>query len=99
RHTLLLGQSKQANGLEELSSARNNDFIAKASATGTFATGRRLGASWSYDAGAHRATAGWFGRNLDDDAGGAGYGARAWWPPIHDDGRVLHLGLSHVDRD
>src|SRR5690554_1059564 len=99
RHTLLLGQSKQANGLEELSSARNNDFIAKASATGTFATGRRLGASWSYDAGAHGATVGWFGRNLDDDAGGAGYGARAWWALIHDDGRVLHLGLSHVDRD
>src|SRR5690606_15484586 len=55
-HTLLLGQSKQANSLEELSSARTNDFIAKATATGAFATGRRLGASWTYDAGAHGAT-------------------------------------------
>jgi phosphate-selective porin OprO/OprP len=99
KHTLLLGQSKQPNSLEELSSSRHNDFISKAAATNTFATGRRLGASWGYDAGGHGATVGWFGRNLDDDAGGAGYGARAWWAPIRDDGRVLHLGLSHVDRD
>lgn len=99
RHTLLFGQSKQPNSLEELSSSRNNDFIAKAAATSTFATGRRLGASWGYDAEDHGATAGWFGRNLDDDAGGAGYGARAWWAPVRQDGRVLHLGLSHVDRD
>lgn len=99
KHTLLFGQSKQANGLEELSSSRHNDFIAKAAATGAFATGRRLGASWTYDAGAHGATLGWFGRNLDDDAGGAGYVARTWWAPVHDEGRVLHLGLSHLDRD
>ena len=45
--TLLLGQAKQPDSLEELSSARHNDFIAKAAATGTFATGRRLGASWT----------------------------------------------------
>jgi len=99
KHTLLLGQSKQPGSLEELSSSRNNDFIAKASATGTFATGRRLGVSWGYDAGDHGATLGWFGRNLDNDAGGAGYGARAWWAPLRADGRLLHLGLSHVDRD
>ena len=98
-HTLLFGQSKQPNGLEELSSSRHNDFIAKAAATGVFATGRRLGVSWGYDAGAHGATLAWFGRNLDDDAGGPGYGARAWWAPLREDGRVLHLGLSHVDRD
>lgn len=98
-HTLLLGQSKQPNSLEELSSSRNNDFIAKAAATGVYAVGRRLGASWSYDAGGHGATLGWFGRNLDHDAHGAGYGLRTWWAPVRDDGRALHLGLSHVDRD
>ncbi|WP_132999355.1 OprO/OprP family phosphate-selective porin [Luteimonas arsenica] len=99
KHTFLLGQAKQPNSLEELSSTRNNDFIAKAAATGVFATGRRLGASWAYDAGGHGATVGWFGHNLDNDAGGAGYGARAWWVPLRDEGRLLHLGLSHVDRD
>lgn len=99
KQTLVVGQYKQPNSLEELSSSRNNDFIAKAAATGVFATGRRLGASWAYDAGGHGATVGWFGRNLDDDAGGAGYGARAWWAPLRDEGRLLHLGLSHVDRD
>ena len=98
-HTLLLGQAKQPNSLEELSSSRNNDFIAKATATSAYAVGRRLGASWSYDAGGHGATVGWFGRNLDNDVHGAGYGLRTWWAPVRDDGRVLHLGLSHVDRD
>ncbi|MEN1939662.1 porin [Luteimonas sp. MJ174] len=98
-HTLLLGQSKQPNGLEELSSSRNNDFIAKATATGAFATGRRLGASWNYDAGGHGATVGWFGRNLDHDTHGAGYGLRTWWAPVRDDDQILHFGLSHVDRD
>lgn len=99
KHTLLFGQAKQPNSLEELSSSRNNDFIAKATATSTFAVGRRLGASWGYDAESHGATLAWFGRNLDDDTAGAGFGARAWWAPVHEDGRVLHLGLSHVDRD
>src|SRR5690606_2921988 len=99
RHTLLFGQSKQPNSLEELSSSRNNDFIAKAAATSTFATGRRLGAAWAYDAEDHGATVSWFGRNLDDDAGRAGYGARAWWAPVREDGRVLQLGRSHVGRD
>lgn len=98
-HMLLVGQSKQPNSMEELSSSRNNDFIAKAAATGTYAVGRRLGASWSYDAGSHGATAGWFGRNLDNEVHGAGYGLRTWWAPVKGDGRVLHLGLSHVDRD
>lgn len=99
KHTLLVGQAKQPNSLEELSSSRNNDFIAKASATSTFATGRRLGVSWSVDAEDYGGSLAWFGRNLDDDAAGAGYAARGWWAPVREDGRVLHLGLSHVDRD
>lgn len=99
RQTLLLGQSKQPNSLEELSSSRHNDFIAKAAATSTFAVGRRLGVSWGHDAGGFGATVGWFGRNLDDTTAGAGYGARAWWAPLRKDGQLLHLGLSHVDHD
>ena len=98
--TLLIGQAKQPSGLEELSSSRNNDFIAKAAATGTFALGRRLGVSYAYDASDHGATVAWFGRELTDDgARGAGYAARGWWAPLQGDGRVLHLGLSHVNRD
>jgi phosphate-selective porin OprO/OprP len=98
--TLLLGQAKLPSGLEELSSSRNNDFIAKAAATNTFSAGRRLGASWAWDDGDRGATVAWFGRDLDSDgARGAGYGARGWWAPLHGEGRVLHLGLSHVDHD
>src|SRR5690606_41891125 len=40
---LRLGQFKQPNSLEELSSSKNNDFIAKAMVTNTFAVSRRLG--------------------------------------------------------
>lgn len=98
--TFVLGQAKQPLGLEELSSSRNNDFIAKAAATGTFAIGRRLGASWTHDATSHGASVAWFGRELTSGgAHGAGYGARGWWAPLQGDGQVLHLGLSHADRD
>lgn len=98
-HRLLVGQSKQALGLEELSSTRNNDFIAKAAATGAFAPGRRLGVSWALDGGSHGASLGWFGRDLDDEDAGAGYALRGWWAPVHGEDRVLHLGLAHLDRD
>ena len=38
-----VGQFKQVNSLEELSSTKNNDFISKAMVTNTFAVGRRVG--------------------------------------------------------
>jgi phosphate-selective porin OprO/OprP len=43
-----VGQFKQLNSLEELSSTKNNDFISKASVTNTFGIARRLGVMYNF---------------------------------------------------
>ena len=43
-HFLQLGQFKQPNSPEELSSTKNNDFISKAAVTNTYAIARRRAA-------------------------------------------------------
>lgn len=97
---LQLGQFKQPNGLEELSSGRHNDFIAKAMLSNTFAVSRRLGIGSGLSTNAWGLTASVFTRELTHGrAHGPGYGLRGWWAPLHAEGRTLHLGLSHVDAD
>ncbi|ADV26788.1 phosphate-selective porin O and P [Pseudoxanthomonas suwonensis 11-1] len=97
---LQLGQFKQPNSLEELSSTKNNDFISKATVTNTFATARRLGAAAGYGDGNWSVTASVFGRELTRNlAHGSGHGVRATWAPVNGEGNVVHLGLSYVDND
>ncbi|MNM53478.1 Porin P precursor [compost metagenome] len=99
-HFLQVGQYKQPNSLEELSSTKNNDFISKATVTNTYAVARRLGvgygvgdSNWSINASA-------FGRELTRDlAHGSGYGLRGTFAPINEKGNILHLGLSYADYD
>lgn len=99
-HYFVVGQYKQPNSLEELSSTKNNDFISKAMITNTFAVARRLGASYNVGGEAWGFTASAFGRELTRDrAHGSGYGLRGFWTPVNGDGDVLHLGLSYVDYD
>ncbi len=99
-HYLQLGQFKQPNSLEELSSTKNNDFIAKASITNTLAVARRLGGAYSYGTNDWSLTASYFGRELTRNlAHGSGYGLRGTWAPINQGGNVLHLGVSYVDMD
>src|SRR5690606_12280418 len=100
QHSLQLGQFKQPNSLEELSSTKNNDFISKATITNSFATGRRLGAAYTYGSGPVSLTASYFGRELTrNKAAGPGYGVRGTFSPINRDGKILHFGLSYVDRE
>ncbi|GAB6196052.1 OprO/OprP family phosphate-selective porin [Lysobacter xanthus] len=95
-----VGQFKQPNSLEELSSTKNNDFIAKASITNTFAVARRLGGAVSYGDVNWGVTASYFERELTRNlAHGNGYGVRGTWAPINDGDNILHLGLSYVDMD
>jgi phosphate-selective porin OprO and OprP len=50
-------------------------------------------AHWGFSASA-------FGRELTRNlAQGAGFGARAYWAPINEDGQFLHFGVSVVDYD
>src|SRR5690606_22880192 len=99
-HALRLGQYKQHNSYEELSSSKHNDFIAKSLSTNLFAVGRRLGAEYAYDQSNWGLSAGVFGRELTRNrAENAGWGARGYWLPILQDGSFLHLGVSYVDAD
>lgn len=93
-----LGQYKQPNSLEELSSTRHNDFIAKSMTTNLFGVGRRLGVAYGVDTGDYGFTVSAFDRELTRNlAEGQGFGARGWFAPIHDDVRLLHLGLSAIN--
>jgi phosphate-selective porin OprO/OprP len=99
-HYVMLGQFKQPNSLEELSSTKNNDFISKAMITNTFGLSRRLGGSYNIGDANWGVTAAAFGRELTKNlAHGSGYGARGYWAPINDKGSVLHFGLSYVAYD
>jgi phosphate-selective porin OprO and OprP len=99
-HYLQLGQFKQPNSLEELSSTKNNDFISKAAVTNTYAVARRLGVGYSYGTNDWSLTASYFGRELTRNlAHGPGFGLRGTWAPINEKANVLHFGLAYVDYD
>ncbi len=99
-HYLQLGQFKQPNSLEELSSTKNNDFISKAAVTNTFAVARRTGAAYSYGTADWSITGSYFGRELTRNlAHGSGYGLRGTFAPINESGNVLHFGLAYVNFD
>lgn len=99
-HSLQVGQFKQPNSMEELSSTKNNDFISKAMTTNTFAVSRRLGAAYAYTTDDWTLTASSFGRELTSGGvHGSGYGVRGTFAPINEGGNILHFGLSYVDQD
>lgn len=92
-----VGQFKQPNSLEELTSTKNNDFIAKAMTTNLQGVARRVGASVSTGGDWWSITGSAFTRELTRNLGeGNGFGGRATWAPLHDEGGYLHLGLSAV---
>ena len=97
---LQLGQYKQPNSLEELSSTKNNDFISKAAVTNTFAVGRRLGGAVGWGDANWSVTGSVFGRELTRNlAHGSGYCVRGTWAPVNEGGNIVHLGLSYADYD
>ncbi len=102
-HYFQLGQFKQPNSLEELSSTKNNDFISKALTTNTFGLARRLGAAYHYGTNDWGITASYFDRELTEHPAptphGPGFGFRGNWAPINEKGNILHFGLSFLDYD
>ena len=96
-HYLQVGQYKQPNSLEELSSTKNNDFIGKANITNTWGVARRLGAAYSVGDTGWSITGSVFTRELKRGlTAGDGYGVRGTWAPINETGSILHLGLSYL---
>lgn len=114
-HFIQVGQFKQPNSLEELSSTKNNDFISKAMVTNTFGIARRTGVAYRFADANWGVTASYFGRTLNrgapivatagtvqgvgSEGHGAGFGIRGNWAPINETGSILHLGLSYIDQD
>ena len=95
-----VGQFKQVNSLEELSSTKNNDFISKAMVTNTFGISRRLGVTYGDGGKNWGYTANVFGRELTRNLGqGPGFGGRFYYAPIVGNGSLLHFGISAVDYD
>ena len=99
-HYLQVGQFKQPNSMEELSSTRFNDFISKATITNTWAVGRRVGAAYGVGDANWSVTGSVFGRELTRNLGaGNGFGVRGTWAPVNEAGNILHLGLSYARYD
>ncbi len=100
-HFIQVGQFKQPGAsMEELSSTKNNDFIAKSSITNSLGTPRRVGFQYNYGDTNWALTASYFGRELTRNREhGSGYALRGYWAPINETGNILHFGLSYLDRD
>lgn len=97
---LTVGQFKQPNSLEELSSTKNNDFISKAMTTNLQAVARRTGVQLAYVQPNWGVTGSVFGDELTRNlAQGQGYGLRGYFAPVNEAGNFLHLGLSHTEFD
>ena len=104
--SVMLGQYKQPNSLEELSSTKNNDFQSKAMTTNLFGMSRRYGGAYTYtntDVN-FGFTASLFGNEFTPNqtpslGTGTGWGTRGYWAPINNENSFLHLGLSYVDLD
>jgi phosphate-selective porin OprO/OprP len=95
---LTVGQFKQPNSFEELSSTKNNDFISKAMTTNLQGVARRLGVGLSTGGDNWTLTGSYFDREMTRRlANGPGFGLRGTFAPINGTGKLLHLGLSYVD--
>jgi phosphate-selective porin OprO/OprP len=96
-----VGQFKQPNSMEELSSTRFNDFIAKAMVTNLFGIARRTGVSYGDDPSPNFGyVVSYFGRELTRGlAQGQGFGGRAYFAPMNEPGSILHFGVSANDFD
>jgi len=99
--SIILGQYKTPNSLEELTSSRFITFMERAAITDAFDLERQLGAGLSYKKEQWTAAAGIFGTNIDDEAPDEGttFAARVTAAPILTDRKVVHLGASYRGRD
>jgi phosphate-selective porin OprO and OprP len=99
--TWRVGQFKQPNSLEELTSTRSNEFISKAAVTNAFAAARRIGGEVQYAVPKLTATATYFTREINvNQRVGNGFGGRLTYAPIDEleTFETLHFGLSFISQ-
>jgi phosphate-selective porin OprO and OprP len=102
--SITVGQYKQPNSLEELSSTKHNDFISKAMTTNLHSMSRRMGVKVETDRSNWGGTLSYFGNEITNNESpslgtGDGFGGRAFYAPIKDDDTLLHFGLSYIDME
>lgn len=98
-----VGNQQIAQTLVNQTSRLSRTFLEVALPADAFGLGRRLGAGWDFHlrkVGAHLTA---FGRDLNDDIGKFGYGARFYYNPTRTRLSLFHVGISGVreemDRD
>lgn len=90
-----VGYFKTPVGLEANTAARATSLMETASATQAVYEGRRTGVEWSIARPDYGVSAAYFfGQDLHGDNPGTTAAGRAYWLPVHGEGRTLHLGVS-----
>lgn len=104
--SLIIGNQKTPNSLEEATSSRYTSFMERGQVTDAFRLDRRLGIVIATGGETYSFRAGVFGGNPDEDATGdfmsdsRAIAGRFTFTPVQTDTRILHLGVSarHYDR-
>jgi len=90
-----VGYFKTPVGFEANTASRATGLMENASATQAIYEGRRTGVEWSLARPAYGVSAAYFfGHDLQGDNPGTTAAGRAYWLPVHDGDRTLHLGVS-----
>lgn len=98
RHYLKAGNFKEPFGIENSTSSRYIKFMERAYASNLFPPDRHIGLSYTGYGDFWWASAGLFGEKVEDevDDGDESYAftGRSAFFPVHQDGKLLHLGFS-----
>lgn len=103
--SIRVGQFKTPNSLLELTSSLDIPLMERGQTNSVFATGRRIGVQVSRATDFYTVQGGVFANQVKDDISTAFEGdehalsARGVVRPVHEEGRILHLGASarHID--
>jgi phosphate-selective porin OprO/OprP len=91
---LRFGQSKTPVSLEGVTTSTQTTFIELALPSQAVYENRRVGVDWAIQRPHWLASLGYYAQNLTGRNRGHTVAARAAWVPIHEPGKVLHLGVA-----
>ncbi len=98
-----VGNFKEPFALEEQTSSKNSTFVEAALPVAAFAPSRALGVGVQRGGDRGSFAAGFFGEPINasqsEQDQGFAFASRLSWAPLHDEGRILHLGLAAEVRE